>query len=304
MSYFVCVNRFFTLLFLLCFARPSFAQTPTQNTDDNEFLLSIWENDGHILAFRTLDDGSIKSDMILKTFYGFYYDGIYTLNQSLIVPNFARIDDGLYIQYWISAPAYSSNTIENQAENTQNRATGIYWQPAGNQTEFQIDTVPIQTEVLAYYIDEENIYKIRYWLAPVEFTDEKAELTLKTVKNTADSKNTQNTTGQSVFINKYITIGKSVYTCASGLNTVIRNVTTIKTLPGTPKITANEGILVLDAPYLVRSDITNLTTAMEEHNSIIYPPRDGRPRFVEPSIYTTLKKMTIEDFTIEGGEDF
>lgn len=331
-------NQFFAILFFLSLPLLCFSQVISPTTSDDNLLNGIWENDSRIVSFSETDEGTIETEIVLKTFYSFYYDGIFFPHESLDMLNFARIDDGLYMQYWVSQPAYTSLGTQNnenldidmhedtnleidinetsgeiietktEIEIAQNEvfgrdqnsialteieptlAPGIFWRPANNRKEFAIDTVPIQTEVIGYYIDTQHIYKIRYWLTKANFSTAKAELTLIPDTNTTDVK------PKIVFIDKYIQIGESIYTCATGLRTLIRNVTSIEMLPGTPKITPDETILVLDEPYLVLSPITNLDLAITEHNSIIYPPRDGRARFVEPSIYKKLESMTIEDF--------
>jgi len=326
-------NQFFAILFFLNLPLLCFSQVISPSTSGDNLLNGIWENDSRIVSFSETDEGTIETEIVLKTFYSFYYDGIFFPHESLDMLNFARIDDGLYMQYWVSQPAYTSLGTKNpenldidihedtnlkidinetsgeiietktEIEIAQNEvfggdqnpitltkieptlAPGIFWRPSSNRKEFAIDTVPIQTEVIGYYIDAQHIYKIRYWLTKATFTNVKAELTL-----IPDIK------PKIVLIDKYIQIGESIYTSATGLRTLIRNVTSIEMLPGTPKITPDETILVLDEPYLVLSPITNLDLAITENNSIIYPPRDGRASFVEPSIYKKLESMPIEDF--------
>lgn len=270
-----------------------FSQSASFFDANYDFLNGIWENDRSVVEFYFNENNSIQSEVVLKTFYGFYYDGIFYPQKTEAGLNFARLHDGLYTQYWISRPAY--RFLADDVDNTNETilAEGVLWLPATNKTEFSINDEPIQAELLAYYVDEQNIYAIRYWLAELDFSDEKAELTL-----VANRRNNEGS--QTVLVDKYIQIGDAVYTCATGLRKIIRNVTTIDALPDNAIINDEATLLVFGDPYFNLSDITNLEEAIEAHNSIVYPPRDGRARFEEPSIYKKLENMTIDDFPVTG----
>jgi len=179
------------------------------------------------------------------------------------------MDNGLYTQFW--TPGQSSS--------------GVLWLPRNNRTEISIEGQPIQKEIKGYFVLNNNasdVYEIRYWLTKAEYTDEKAELHIGN--------------GSVVLLEKYIKIGRAVYTCAVGRRKKIRNLKRIGTLPLQPRVSALGNLLVLTEPYLVRSDIGDLQAEITKHNGLRYPPHDGRARFVEPSIYKKLENMNIEDF--------
>ena len=149
-------------------------------------------------------------------------------------------------------------------------------------TAFTIENVPIARELAGYYTSDDlkNVYKIRYWITKADFTEEKAELR---IPDFADA----------ILIDKYIKIGKTVYTCATGRRTYIRNPEKLAALPETARVS---DILVFGEPLLKRSSVTDLQAEIDAHNSIVYPPHFSVVRFVEPSIYKKLETMGIDDF--------
>ncbi len=278
----------------------------SQDINENQIkdVLGIWENDSKIVSIESNDEGIVSTNIVLKTFYGFYYDGTYPLYTGIDI-NLARLGDNLYMEYWLPFDAYSSLgekslTDEIEEENvfkvtidspksfdieTASVAEGTLWLPQSNIQELSIDDTILKDEILGYYINDDSVYEIRYWLTDVTFQNEKAELTLIG----SDEK-------KSVYVHKHIQIGQSVYTCATGLRTKIRNVKKIESLDGNSIFSEGDTLLVFGEPYLYLSKITNIDEAIAAHNSIIRPPRDGRATFVEPSIYKKLEQMTIEDF--------
>ena len=249
-------------------------------------LAGIWENAERIILFTDTaentgtdtnsgvgnTDGSgreLSAHIVLKPFYRYYYDGIYEPHSDTDGMPLAVFDDGLYLRFWTAVPAADG--------------TGVFWRPETNRNEFTIDSVPVQTELNAYYTDESHVYEIRYWRTKADYADEQAEL---------------NTDDKIVLVDKYVAIGNTVYTCAVGRRTRIRNPQKLSSLPHGFRISADGKLLVFGKPYLTRSTIENLEEEIQKHNSIVYPPHDGRARFIEPSIYKKLENMSIEDFSL------
>ncbi len=278
-----------------------YAQTPAIESKSEN--IGVWENDSKIISINSDENGLLKADVVLKTFYGFYYDGVYPIHESVPV-NLARIDNALYTEYWTKEQAYKTlgKPIVEEQENdpvfkvkvekpiqfdsaSAIPSDGVLWLPKSNTTELSIDETMIKDEVLGYYVDENSTYEIRYWITDIPYKEEKVALKL-----------IQSSDSESVFINKYIQIGNAVYTCATGLRTEIRNVKSVETIH--ENITYNEtnSFLVMGEPYIVLSDISNVDEEILAHNSIPRPPRNGLAKFVEPSIYKKLESMTIEDF--------
>ena len=283
----VCLFAFlFALIASPCIAQTSDAAQPHSDVERSS-LAGIWENSERIILFRENDnddhDGTGKTgadntggsksafsaQIVLKPFYRYYYDGIYEPHSDTDGMPLAVFDDGLYLRFWSAVPA--------------DDGTGVFWRPETNRNEFTIDSVPVQTELKAYYTDDSDVYEIRYWRTKADYADEKAEL---------------ETDDKIVSVDKYIAIGNTVYTCAVGRRIRIRNPQKLSSLPNGFRISADGKLLVFGKPYLTRSTIENLEDEIQKHNSIVYPPHDGRAHFVEPSIYKKLENMSIEDLSL------
>lgn len=284
---------FFSLLIAsLCFAQASGTADAAQPHSDVErsSLAGIWENSERIILFRENDNGdndnndgtgktgadntgsskgAFSAQIVLKPFYRYYYDGIYEPHSDTDGIPLAVFDDGLYLRFWSAVPA--------------DDGTGVFWRPETNRNEFTIDSVPVQTELKAYYTDDSDVYEIRYWRTKADYADEKAEL---------------ETDDKIVSVDKYIAIGDTVYTCAVGRRIRIRNPQKLSSLSNGFRISADGKLLVFGKPYATRSTIENLEDEIQKHNSIVYPPHDGRAHFVEPSIYKKLENMSIEDLSL------
>ncbi len=291
------------IILLLVFISPYLFSQEGFQIEDYNVLQGIWENESKIISLHDDDDGNTTAQVVLKTFYGYYYDGLYPLDPSVPI-NLARFENSLYAEYWKASTAYATlgnPIIEEEEENpvfkvkiekpaefdfaTALPAEGVLWLPQSNTTELSIDPTKIKNEVLGYYVNDSATYEIRYWLSSLPYSDEKVELEL--VPNSENS---------SVFIDKYIQIGDQVYTSATGLRTMVRNVTSISPFSENTLTNEDNTILVFGEPYLELSDIININDEILAHNSIQRPPRDGRARFVEPSIYKKLESMSIDDF--------
>ena len=288
------VFRKLVSLFLIVFSFSSvFAQI--SQTD------GIYENNNKIISLTTNSDETIDANLVLKTFYGFYYDGQYADSEKNAV-NIAIIGNNVYTEYWTASVAYASMGKDPEIEEpakpiflttvkklpkfhlaTAEIADGTLWLPATNTNEITLDTSIYKNELVGYYVDKSGIYPIRYWICDVPYSKEKAELSLLSAES------------ESVYIDKYVKIQDRVYTCATGLRSKIRNVVKIDNFEQSEVKSADNTILVFGEPYLVLSDIENIDNEIREHNSIRYPPKDGRAKFVEPTIYKKLDAMTIDE---------
>ncbi|MGI5172033.1 hypothetical protein H0R92_00305 [Treponema sp. OMZ 840] len=239
----------------------------TEGSDTKPLFYGIWENKERIIYFAQESDKT-KGAVVLKPFYRYYYDGIYEPHPDMDNIPLAVFGDDLYMQFWTAVP-------------TEN---GVFWCPETNRSEFSIDSVPVQTELSGYYTDGSNVYEIRYWRTKADYNSEKAEL---------------HTSDKIVLVDKYIKIGETVYTAAVGRRTYIRNPVKRTSLPPNARISADGGLLVFGSPYASRSKIVDLEGEIQKHNSIVYPPRIGRAKFIEPSIYKKLESMSIEDFKVK-----
>ena len=244
-------------------------------SDEKKSVNGIWENKERFVKF---DDAvfsenasseankTVQAQIVLKPFYRYYYDGIYSAGADLADMPLAVFNDGIYTEFWTSHKV----------------SGGTFWRPENNRNDFTIENVPIARELAGYYTSDDlkTVYKIRYWITKADFTEEKAELR---IPDFADA----------ILIDKYIKIGKTVYTCATGRRTYIRNPEKLAALPETARVS---DILVFGDPLLKRSAVTDLQAEIDAHNSIVYPPHFSVVRFVEPSIYKKLETMGIDDF--------
>ena len=230
----------------------------------------IYEDDGRFFVVKD----SVVSSEVLKSFYGFWYDGIYEVedgNQFFL----AQIDDGLYIDWW------SREEIGANAE-----SGGVFWAPGSNVRDLALTPYPVKERLSGWFIvpgsesDSFLIYEIPYWKADVEYTEDLASFTMSD--------------GKEAYVLKHIKIGDVVYTCAAGRRKVVRNPVLTEKLPGTARFSDGGIIMVLDEPCLVKADIADLQEEIDAHNAIRYPPRFSTADIREPSIYKQLEEMKIE----------
>lgn len=229
----------------------------------------IYENDGHFFIFKDNE----PSQEVLKSFYSFWYDGLYDVeggDQAYL----AQIHDALYLNWWHR---------EDFAENKE--TGGVFWAPGSNVRELALTPYPVKERISGYFtVTDENgtelIYEIPYWKADIECSEALASFALPD--------------GALAYVNKNIQIGDAVYTCAAGRRMTVRNPEQKDSLPGTPLFSDGGVIMVLDAPYLVKADVSDMQKEIDAHNAIPHPPRFSTTEMKEPSIYRQLEEMPIE----------
>jgi len=247
----------------------------------------IWENQSRFVEINTHDNSLESLKITLKPFYQYWYDGIYETEYKYKIDSIARIADGLYLEYWIRGSAFAHADNSNVHE-------GVFWRPAGNLKEISIDTPQIKETLTGHYIltteEKQQVFAIRYWIANLEYAEDSATIKLE-----------QDSTDIALFVDKYLTINGTVYTCATGRRTTIRNVKIKSNLPQEPVYSEDKNIMVLSNPYLVKSSSIDMAAEITKHNAIIYPPHSGEARFEEPSIY---KKIEDGEVPLNGGSYF
>ena len=276
----------------------------------NQSIFGTWENRERIVSFSE-KDGKLHTQIVLKPFYGFFYDGIYAPDKTLNALPLALVGGEIYTEFWTAHPT----------------GEGIFWRPENNKNDLTIDGSPIFEELAAYYTDTElkTVYKIRYWKTKADFTDEKAELRIGESVAAAQSDGTEagGQTGENsvvpekstVQIDKYIQIDGTVYTCATGRRTYVRNPEKLTSLPEGARFSrsgdqdtqeapafAEDGsapesttLLVFGKPYLKPVPLTDLENEIAAHNSIVYPPRFSRFVIKEPAIFKKLEESSVEE---------
>lgn len=264
---------------------------PNETTEKNKTTasdtskLGIWENASRFVEITKNSSNSLDMKITLKLFYEYYYDDKIESESHPNYDSIAKIGDGLYLEYWTKGSAFDAKQTDD----------GIYWRPSGNLEELSIDQAQMKKELTAYYVytgsDTPQIFEIRYWIANLEYAKEYAGIELEKDENTH----------LTLLVDKYLKINGIVYTCATGRRTIIRNVKMLTTLPSTPVYSEDKRLMVLDSPYLVKSEIKDVDAEIESHNAIIYPPHSGEATFEEPSVY---EKMENGELPLNGGSYF
>lgn len=264
------ISRFFILTAVVLL---SFQLTAEAASDKPESLSvddGIYESKKHFYIVQ--DDEPVST--VLKSFYGFWYDGIYGMEPSILTCPLVQMGDGLYLEWWQNVP------IEEN-ENTG----GIFWAPGSNVRELAINPYPVKEKLSGWFVietDDEGTlyYEIPYWQANVDYEDELASFQLSD--------------GSFAYVQKFLKIGDVVYTCAAGRRKTVRNPALKESFPGNPYYSEDGIVMVFDAPYLVRSDVTDIQQEMDSHNALRYPPHFASVDMTEPEIYRKLDEMSSE----------
>jgi hypothetical protein len=261
------IYRLFFILF--CGILPLLAEEFT--IGEKTTLSGIWENNSKIIQFS-----SEKNSVVLKTFYGFFYDGNHTLYPFDSAISVAVIDSDLYLEYW----------------KKDNPTTGIqgFWKPCASYTDLTIDKNNEKKELTGYYILEDSngnysIYLIRYWKANIAYTSDKATVII--------GPQSDPDLPSQFFVDKHIQIGNTVYTCVPGRRKEVRNISIKENLMEDIRFSSDNTLMVMGKPFMTKSLITDLDKAISEHNSIVYPPHHSTINWTEPSIYKKLEEMSI-----------
>jgi hypothetical protein len=259
-------------------------------------LQGVWEAKDRFVVFYQQDEVSKPEILIvLKDFYGWYYDRAcepeslskefkksincatppkseqifydvkqstqnpqtylleieYSKSQKNYVP-FCVIDENLYLQFWTKV---QEETLENE-ELIQKTKNG-FWQ--GNVISQGITICPQETQekLISFYIDENNLFKINYWICDMDFDSSKASF------------NFQN---KEYYVSKHIISANNIYTCAAGRRRFVRNMQKPVEVD-LEDLLFNEDftICVKGEPYLKRildkSDVEYLMNLVNKENS-------------------------------------
>lgn len=199
----------------------------------------VWQNNQRQIQF---DYQQSKINLRLRTFYGLWLDKPYEIKFSDLEVMPLVYNDELYISYW-----------KNNSENIN------LFIPQSNIQDISIDEQKKSESIYAYYFEKDEnhdllqnnenfllnkVIKIRYWLTNSIPNDEKAYIKLN------DETEIQ--------IDKFIVIGKSVYTSVTGRGTNVRNIqyeNIEEKYPNKKFISIDDvNFLVLNKPYLKKID--------------------------------------------------
>lgn len=164
------------------------------------------------------------------------------------------IDGNLYLDFLIkgssasasdsqaqgSAGAVSSVTFSDfSSQETENLEPGFY-RAASSAGSISIAPPVFKSEVASYFVNGNDIYKIRYWLSEMEYSGIQAEFV-------------DEGSGTKVFsVDKFLKIGSNLYQCTTGRSTKIRNIE--KSSAPKKKLTfdSDKLFVALGEPYLSR----------------------------------------------------
>lgn len=162
------------------------------------------------------------------------------------------IDGKIYLDFLIkgSASDFSSSSSSrgslsssSSSENPESELSSGFYRAASSvasSSGILISQPVFKNEVVSYFVNGSDIYKIRYWLSGMEYSDIKASFT--------DDEN-----GTKVFtVDKFLKIGSNLYQCTTGRSTKIRNIE--KTSRPKKKLTfdSDKIFVALGEPYLAK----------------------------------------------------
>lgn len=143
----------------------------------------------------------------------------------------AVIGNNLYLDFLIKARTDSTTVSE-----AGNPLSG-YWQGVSRQNGIRMSPFPVNENITSYYVVDNAVYKLRYWITTMEYTDEIASY--KDVNQMFNAP-------------KYIVSDGNVFTCVTGRSKQIRNVDK-SPVPFTDyTLDSNRNICVFGKPYLTK----------------------------------------------------
>ncbi len=264
------ISRFLILILISGMSLHLMAQTSSDKPESLSIDDGIYENKKHFYIVQ--EDESVST--VLKSFYGFWYDGIYGMEPSILTCPLVQMGDGLYLEWWQNVPIEENDVTG-----------GVFWAPGSNVRELAISPYPVKDKLTGLFVlesdDTEDLYyEIPYWEASVDYADELASFELPD--------------GNLAYVKKFLQIGDVVYTCAAGRRKVVRNPASKDSLPGEPLYSEDGIVMVFDEPYLVRSEVTDMQAEVDAHNALRYPPHFAFVDMTEPSVYRKLDEMSVE----------
>lgn len=233
-------------------------------------LGGLWEGADRIDVF-----GQDSVSVILKTFYGWYYDGSDSYRNDTTVPGKARIQasyttmvqtenawagelsllyPGNKIPFTVPVAVVDGDLYLDFAVVSQD---GAYLQRRGIAHKVGRSPFYEDTELQSLYLADDKVYYIRYWLTDMDYEPE-------ALADFSDG-------GSTYFVNKHIRTSGKVFTCTSGRETRIRNVTRRAAQEAGERIVfdAEKQIACFGSPYLSRIDAVPGQSESEQLEEIV-----------------------------------
>lgn len=264
-------------------------------------LYGIWEGKDRIVFFEQTEEGTDEVVILLKEYYGWYYDRVAepasydekekrTRNSGT-----TRYSEHVYIENLKKTYESGENIageikvkFSNHQKNTipfvivdgnmyldylqQNDEDKLYYMGNAKSKGFLVSEQSVIENILGYIIDGDKLYDIRYWKSDMDYSEETAKLVWK------DSE---------YYVPKHIYSGENNYSCVSGRSKKIRNVVAqFEYKENDFYFTEDKQILIRDKePYLTKladkSTFEDLMQIVKNANSRrkpdpdpIFPPND------------------------------
>lgn len=269
------------------------------SSDGNEFSLVLrvfyqWYNDRtaepsayNELKARDRNDAVSANAEDIKVFYRVITEnqsgtaGVYELvmnyphvKEAVSIP-VCVVDGKLYLDFLIRTETEndrekSYSAVMQEGSSEREEAESVFYRAASSAKSISIETPVFSKEVLSYYLHEGAIYKIRYWLSGMEYSDAKASFS----------------DGKQVFsVDKFLKIGDQLFQCTTGRSSKIRNIEKSSSFEKEITQDSDRKFIVFGKPYLVKVPEMNtkqdLLANVEENNrrrkpapKPIFPPAE------------------------------
>lgn len=162
-----------------------------------------------------------------------------SIKEKYIIP-VCVIDGKLFLDFLIKDSAQITDlrymtSIKNEQENSSGVKDGFY-RSASNASGVTVAAPVFKKEVSSFFIHENSVYKIRYWLSEMEYSYAQASFS----------------DGSKVFsVDKYLRIGDKVYQCTTGRSSKIRNIERSSDFGKETTTDRDGGIVAFGKPYLL-----------------------------------------------------
>lgn len=239
----------FLILPVLMFSQETFSSIGSAGEAGLPPPSGVYHDGQRIIAFSGEKNGNI----ILKTYYGWYYDAYYAIEKYPLDVNPLELNGGLYTKYWKKSDIANGESI-------------VYWRPCTNSKGFSIIPSVLDENIYGFLTTPESLYRIRYWKVSVPYTDQRVSVI-------------DNDQTLQYEIDKYILIGSVVYTCVNGRGSVVRNYDKTA-LEKADELGFSDLRISEDGLYAVMGEVEyrvfeedDLSSAVIIHNSKKKPPR-------------------------------
>lgn len=253
-------------------------------------LKGYWENSRRIIAFDNVFGDTATPQIVLKLFYGWYYDRAVESDSVSETQSRPRNDatgkesENLDVSF---KPLIEENEISgawnilisyNDFKETVVVPVAVFddklfvdyylvkkennvtlYEKASNASGITVNKPLLDKEVYSYMDTDSGVYKIRYWQTDMDY-DGKTKAVLQEGENSYE-------------VPKHLLIGDTVYTCVAGRRTEVRNIEKIASLPQF-EYSSDNRIAVVKPAYVSRLDLEDATIFqhINEANSRKAPP--------------------------------